>query len=298
MNMFSSSFLTTMLLQTVAWPILAVLAGIAIGQFGLRRHLSQQYLPIVSALAISAGVFTAYTLVYGQFAFPPLQALDWLPLMMLVALIAFAIDDAIGFAPWLRLGIQGMSALLASGLLLWPILKQATLSSAALTLAVVAVLWFGLWAYLDRRAHQDATSGVTLLIVAAGAAAVSAMTGSVLLGQLGGALAAALGGWLLWNWPRPRWLLGHAGTAVTALTLGCLLLVGHFYSETPMSISLLLLAAFAANVPAELMKRYRPGLGAPAAAVLTGLIALVPVALAVGFTLLFPMPQTSGYGRY
>ncbi len=291
MNTFSSSVLTTMLLQTVAWPILAVLAGISIGQF-LRRYLAQQYLPMVSALAIGAGFLTAYALIYGQFVFPPLQALDWLPLLLLAMLIVFAVDDAVGFAPWLRLGMQGMSALLAGGLLLRPILSQLPLTDAVLTLAGVTVLWFGLWVYLDRRALQDATSGVTLLTVAVGAAAVFAMTGSILLGQLGGALAAVLGGWLLWNWPSPRWLLGHAGTAVTVMTLGCLLLVGRFYSETPLSINLLLLVALAANVPVALiMKRYRPGLDGALAAVLTGLVALVPIALAIVFTLLVYMPQ-------
>lgn len=298
MNTFSSSVLTTMLLQTVAWPMLVVVTGMAIGQFVWRRHVSQQHMPMVSALAIGAGVLTAYALIYGQFTFPPLQALDWLPLLLLAGLIVFAVDDIVGFAPWLRLGMQGISALLAGGLLLRPILSQLPLMGAVLTLAGVTVLWFGLWVYLDRRALQDATSGVTLLTVAVGAAAVPAMTGSVLLGQLGGALAVVLAGWLLWNWPRPRWLLGHAGTAVTVLTLGSLLLVGRFYSETPLSISLLLLVALAANVPMALMKRYRPGLDAPLAVVLTGLLALVPVALAIGFTLLFYMSQAGEYGRY
>lgn len=228
MNILPSAVLTTMLLQTVVWPMLVVVTSMAIGQFVLRRHLSQHHLPMVSAVAISAAVLTACYLINGQFTLPPLQALDWLPVLIVGALLVFAVDDIFGFASWLRLGIQGVSALLVSGLLLWPILGQLPIQDAVFTWAGVTVLWFGLWVYLDRRSRQNVSSGVTLLVVVVGTAVVSVLTASTLLGQLGGALAAVLGGWLLWNLPRPRWLLGHAGTAVTVLCLGNLLLIGRF----------------------------------------------------------------------
>lgn len=297
MNTPASSFLMTLLLQTILWPVLTVLVGIGIGQIWLRR-LPRQSLPIVSAVAIGTAFLGVYPLIYGQFVLPPLQALDWVPLFLLGALSVFAVDDAVGFAPRGRLAAQALCALLASGLLLWPILGHASLMSAALTLLGVAALWFGGWAYLDRANPGAVSSGVTLLIVATGSAAISVMTGSVLVGQLSGALAAALGGWLLWNWPQLRWPLGHAGTAMITLTLGSLILIGRFYSDTPLSITLMLLAAVTAQLPVGLVQRSRDGVRAPAAAVLTGLIALVPIVLAIGFTLFFHMPPAGGFGAY
>lgn len=297
MNTFSS-YMMTMLLQTIVWPGLIVAAGILFGQLVLLHRLTQESKPIVSALAIGAGYLTSYALIYGQFSFPPQQALDWLPLLLLAVLVVFTVDDAIGFASWLRMILQGAAVLLAGSLLLYPILNQATLASAALNLAGVTAIWFGLWTYLDRRAPQDSTSGVTLLVVAVGSAIVFIKTGSILLGQLGGALAAVLGGWLLWNWPQSRWLLGHAGTAVTVLVLGSLLLVGRFYSETPTSIGLLLLLALVANLPVALIARYKANLSTRLTAVLTSVIAVGLVALAVGLTVLFYTPEVSNYGRY
>lgn len=293
----ASSLLMTLLLQTILWPVVTVLVGIGIGHLWSRR-LPRQALPLVSAVAIGAAFLAVYPLIYGQFVLPPVQALDWVPLFLLGALIVFAVDDAVGFAPRVRLATQALCALLAGGLLLWPILGYAGSMRAALTLIGVAALWFGGWTYLDRANPGTVPSGVTLLIVAAGTAAISVMTGSVLVGQLSGALAAALGGWLLWNWPRPRWPLGHAGTAMVTLTLGSLLLIGRFYSDTPLSITLMLLAAVAAQWPVGLAQRSREGLRAPAAAVLTGLIALVPIVLAIGFTLFFHMPSAGGFGEY
>lgn len=298
MSISTSSVLVTLLLQTLVWPALTALMGIGIGQFWLSRRLPRQFLPVVSAAAIGAAFLAVYPLIYGQWVFPPLQALDWVPLFLLGALIGFAVDDAVGFAPRVRLWVQAFCVLLAGGLLLWPILGRETLASAIPTGLGVAALWLGGWVYLDRADSGDSSTGVMLLIVAAGTAVISVMTGSVLVGQLSGALAAALGGWLLWNWPQPRWPLGRAGTALVTLTLGSLLLIGRFYSDTPLSITLLLWAALAAKLPVALVRHSRDGLRAPAAAVLTGLIALVPVVLAIGFTLFFHMPPTRGYGEY
>jgi hypothetical protein len=297
MSLFSS-FLATMLLRTVAVPLLIVLVGMSIGGVGGRHQSSQQYLTMLSGVAVGAGFLAAYAAIYGGFAFPPLQVLDWIPLLLLGALIVFAVDDARNFAPGLRLSLQFVFVLSMSSLLLWPILGQIDFMGATFTVVGVAVLWFGLWTYADHSAQQNVLSGVTIIAAAAGVAVVSTIMGSILLGQLGVALAAALSGWLLWHWLRIQCPMGHAGTAVAMVALGCLLLVGHFYSELSMSSSLLLLAALGANLPVSLLQRSQPGLSTQRAALLTGLAALVPVAIAIAITVLFDMSEDSGYGRY
>lgn len=294
MNNFSASFMNTVLLQTVAWPLLAMSAGMSIGQFGLRRYQSQRGASLVSAVALGVGFLTAYVLIYGQFTFPPLQALDWLPLLLLMVFVLFTVDEVANFAPVMRWGIQGAVILLASGLLLHPILMRTAWVSAILTCTAVTVLWFGVWLYLNQRAYQDASSAVSLPIVAVGSAVVLTMTGSIMLGQLSGAVAVILGGWLLWNWRQTCCPLGYAGTAVIVLALGSLLLVGHFYSEAPTGIILLLISALTANTLAARLLPVRGRF----TIVLTALVALLFITLAIGLTQLFYMSKTGESGGY
>ncbi|MHB0991120.1 MAG: MraY family glycosyltransferase [Burkholderiales bacterium] len=295
MNLFPSAVMTSLLLQTVAWPVLVVTGGMALGLGALRRMLSSQILLLTGALTISAAMLTAYHLIYGKFTFPPVQALDWVPLLIAGTLPVFAMDDLSDFGKGLRFGLQTAIVILAAALLLQPVLAQLPIVHAALILIAVSGLWLAAWIYFDHHARDNANSGMTLLIVSAGAAVVSVLTGSMLLGQLGGALAAVLGAWLLWNWPRSHILLGHAGTAVAVMTLGSILLVGCFYSAMPLRINALLLVALAANVPVTfILQRYRRNPDGPLAVVLTGVAALLPVALAVVLTVLYYLPQGDG----
>ncbi len=292
MNLFPSAVMTSLLLQTVAWPMLVVMSGLAMGLGILRRMASPGTLPLISALTICAAMLTAYHLIYGKFTLPPLQALDWMPLLIAAALPVYAMDDLFDFGAATRFVLMAANVVLAAVLLLRPVLGQLPLMHAAWVLTAVSGLWLAAWVYFDRHALHNANSGMTLLVVSAGTAIVSVLTGSTLLGQLGGALAAVLGAWLLWNWPRPHALLGHSGTAVAVLALGCVMLVGRFYSATPLRINALLLVALAANVPVTyLLRRSGRNPDGPLAVVLTGAAALVPVALAVVLTVMFYMPQ-------
>lgn len=292
MNLFPSAVMTSLLLQTVAWPMLVVTGGMVLGLGALRRMLSPRTMLPIGALTISAAMLTAYHLIYGKFTVPPIQALDWLPVLIAATLPVFAMDDLSYFGKGLRFGLQTAIVILAAVLLLQPVLGQLPIVHAASILIAVSSLWLAAWVYFDHHARDNANSGMTLLIVSAGTAIVSVLTGSTLLGQLGGALAAVLGAWLLWNWPRPRVLLGHAGTAVAVMTLGSILLVGRFYSATPLRINALLLVALAANVPVTfILRRYRRNPDGALAVVLTGMATLLPIALAVILTVIFYLPQ-------
>ncbi|MHB1654940.1 MAG: MraY family glycosyltransferase [Burkholderiales bacterium] len=295
MNLFPSAVMTNLLLQTVAWPMLVVTGGMALGLGALRRLRSPRAMQPIGALTIGAAMLTAYHLIYGKFALPPVQALDWVPVLIVGILTVFAMDDLSDFGKGLRFGLQTAIVILAAALLLQPVLAQLPIVHAALILIAVSGLWLAAWVYFDHHARDNVNSGMTLLIVSAGAAVVSVLTGSTLLGQLGVALAAVLGAWLLWNWPRSHILLGHAGTAVAVMTLGSILLVGRFYSAMPLRINALLLVALAANIPVTfILQRYRRNPDGPLAVVLTGVAALLPVALAVVLTVLYYLPQGDG----
>jgi hypothetical protein len=143
-------------------------------------------------------------------------------------------------------------------------------------LTLGAGLWLAVWAYLDHWARQQA-GGVLLLGVAAGMAVVLSLTGSTLLGQLGGALAAMLGGCLAWNGFAGRAPLGHAGVAVAVTLLGGLLLAGRVYADSPASLCLLLLSAFAVDALGRLLPGRRAWVVRVLAAVPIGVAAALAV---------------------
>ncbi|MHB1300365.1 MAG: MraY family glycosyltransferase [Burkholderiales bacterium] len=255
--------LLSMARETVLWPLAATVAAMMFGFF-LR---DARFKPILSALATGAGFLVGYALIYGTFAFPPIEAQGWLPCLIAVNFLVFSFDDLKGFSHKTRMALQGALSIAGAALILLPLFKTGF---PALQLAVSALLWFGLWIALDGR------NGPVLFLVAAGNAIVSATTGSTLLGQLGGVLAAVLGGHLAFNFPKSRIPLGHAGAAVAVTTLASLMLIGHAYAETALIPSLLLLCAIPADFLGKYLSRNRKGLEM----IICGALALVPVAIA------------------
>ncbi len=71
-----------------------------------------------------------------------------------------------------------------------------------------------------------------LLVVAIGCAGVNLLTGSMALGMLGGALAAAVGGAIIGAWGA-GWRAFDGAGCVAATVIGGLLVVGHYYSSLP-----------------------------------------------------------------
>lgn len=255
--------LLSMARETVLWPLAATLVVIALSLL-LRRHVPIQ---IPGALALCAGFLTGYALIYGTFSFPPKEAQGWIPYFLALNVALFSYDDLIGFPRKTRLILQASLSILYSLLIFSPLFRTGF--SLRLSIASV-VLWFALWVMLDGE------SSFALFFVAIGNAVVSATTGSTMLGQLGGALAAVLGMHLLFNIPKSRIPLGHAGVAVSLAVLASLMLIGRTYAETALVPNLLLLAAvpidFAARKAFGNRERLVPYIGAA--------FALIPVAIA------------------
>lgn len=255
--------LLSMARETILWPSAAALAAMLLGLL-LR---DARFRPVVSAIATGTGFLVGYTLIYGTFAFPPIEPQGWLPALLAVNILIFSFDDLAGFSPKIRIALQGALSIAGSALILLPLFKTGF---PALQLALSSLLWFGLWIALDGR------NGPVLFLVAAGNAIVSATTGSTMLGQLGGVLAAVLGWQLAFNFPKSRIPLGHAGTAVAVTILAGLMLIGHAYAETAFIPSLLLLCAIPADLLGKHLSRNRKSLEM----VICGALALIPVAIA------------------
>ncbi|NNM82851.1 MAG: hypothetical protein HKL98_09660 [Burkholderiales bacterium] len=254
--------LLSMARETVLWPVAATLAAIAVAVLLGRRK-------IPFPLAIACGFLTGYSLVYGSYSFPPVEAQGWIPYFILAALAAFVPDDFGKYANATRVVLQALLATAGATLLLHPLLKN----SLPLLLASI-VLWLFMWFCIEMG------RGAALLFASIGNAVVCATTGSTMLGQLGGVLAAAVFLRIAVG------KLSHAESAVAAMILPSLMLVGHAYAGTMNLATLLIVSAFAAEPLAKWLKK--PILAWP--------IAFFPVAIAASIALRDYLSQeSSGY---
>lgn len=288
-----SPLLRSMLAHSVAWPLLSTLALLALVALARRAALPDRAAPALRAAALVAGFLLALRLIHGPIALPPADAVSWLVWLVPAAFVVFALDDLAGFPGWLRWAAQAAFVVLACWLIFGALLQRDLAGNAA-SVGVGLVLWLAAWGYLDRL-PQGRFAALALTLVAAGNAIATAATGSVLLGQLSGALAAALGAWLLWRGWRADARLGHAGVAVGTVALGSLMLVGRVYAGTPVVLGLLLVGAIAldAALLAALSARRGPA-AAARLALQTGAL-ILPVALAVALTLWIYLPRTGEY---
>ncbi|MBI5369363.1 MAG: hypothetical protein HZA54_20170, partial [Planctomycetes bacterium] len=211
-------------------------------------------------LACAATAAAGHLVLFGRPTFPPAEAtLLWVWL----ALPAAAVGVADAFAPRpLRWALRPVLAALAAAAVLhfligpgrrfagWGAALPEVAGGATATLAS----WVGVEAWSARRPRGVALP-LLLLAVASVAAAALAFSGSVVLGQLAGVLAAAAGAALVAGLLRPP-AVAHLACALPVLLplLAVLVLSGHFYSDLPMASALLLaaapLGAWAGDLPA------------------------------------------------
>jgi len=141
----------------------------------------------------------------------------------------------------------------------------------------------------------DRGAPIMLLVTAASLGGIAAIAGSLSIAELGFALAAALGGFMLWNWPRPRYPFGAAGllgAGVPVLTLALLTLL--LTDVSPWSLTPLVLI-FVAD---PLSRRLPAGTGRlrqTLQPVYLALVASVPGAAAVALAWLTRQPDSLYY---
>jgi hypothetical protein len=268
----------------ILWPMAVAIAALLVG-LALRRWRSAG--PAAGAGAI-AGAYLAAELVIRPA--PPLFPADstrWL-LHVAIVLGAVAIARAVaGRTVWV-LGLTGVALGASTALVLrssiFPQQGPAAGIATLLTLTLV-VLCLHLAGRIAASSHPTFLSPLLLSGVCVGAAVALGQSFTASLGQLSGALAAALGTVVLmvaW-WPR----MGAAAGAMPLATvlLGLILLASRAYSQLPtLSAGLLLLAAVVPALLAlpgirELPIAARAGVGL---AVIAGLsaaaVALTPMA--------------------
>ncbi|MHB1567173.1 MAG: hypothetical protein ACYCXG_10745 [Acidiferrobacter sp.] len=124
---------------------------------------------------------------------------------------------------------------------LWPAQRILVLVTAALSGIIGSFSWL-LLEQIDKK--MAPTGMLPLVSIAAANLVIAPWTGSLLLGELSGALAASLAVWMLWVYPfrLPSTPVGDGVRGFTVVFLSGLLLMEGVYSATPVDLLATLLA--------------------------------------------------------
>lgn len=195
---------------------------------------------------------------------------DWLPVGSGVALIggggAIAAlgwrDDRGALPVKYRLLVQLLVATIAVVLLGgFPTLDLGSirfaLGSAGIGLAVLTVVWMtNLYNFMD---GSDGLAGIQAICAGLGGAAMALAHGAIGLGGVGVLVAAASGGFLLWNWSPARIFMGDAGSCFLGFSFALLAFVGDNTASIPALAWMLLLAVFVCDATLTLLWRIARG---------------------------------------
>jgi hypothetical protein len=266
------SFVLPLLLQSVLIPA-AVCAALLLLLARVRRDWS-------APVAIAGGFLASMAATYhAQWSFPPHQALDWMPLVLALALCAIAVERR--GAWWLRLLLSALVAAVVA----WPALGSAGAAKTIITVALMALLMTGVWTALAS-ASQRPSAPLALTVAAGGAGLALMIDASQLIGQLCGGLGVAIAACGLLRLRGGGF--GAAAVGASVLLLGAMLGYAGIYAGFGLPMMALLLAALLAE-PLLTALRRRPAHVLPAA-----LLTMIPVLAAIGLAVK-AMQDSGGY---
>ncbi len=162
----------------------------------------------------------------------------------LVLMVLGVIDDLRGLSVRLRLVVYSLVCLSVAAVLLHGVHAESILCGGVLViLAALALLWaLNLYNFMD---GIDGIAALQTVLACCGAALLSWGTGhGAHYATFCLLLAAAHGGFLVWNYPPARLFMGDAGSVPTGFLLAALALVGSLQGLLNPLCWFVLLAAF------------------------------------------------------
>ena len=267
------SFVLPLLLQSVLIPA-AVCAALL---FLCGRGQAGWPAPVAIVGGLLASMIATY---HAQWSFPPHQALDWMPLVLLLALGAIAVERRATLPGRLLLSV------LTAAVVAWPAIGSVGLGKTLITIAVMALLMTLAWTALAASSRRPAAP-LALTLAAGGAGLALMIDASQLLGQLCGGLGVAIGVCGLLRRPGAGGF-GPAAAGTAVLLLGALLGYAWIYAGFGMLPVALLVAALLADALLGALRRK------PAAALPGALLTVLPVMVAVGLAVK-AMQDAGGY---
>ncbi len=251
----------------------------------------------LAGLGLALAVLASYWATLRIPSFPPVGATNKLFYIVLIATIAGFAVDLIAREGWTGRAVAILAGPLAA---LWIGLEKgldAPWPAGIAVLIVVGVTAAAGWRY-HAQAQRNSEIGASILVLCLAMAACAFMSNAASSAQLAGGLAAATGGFLLWNWPKVRFPFNNAALAAAlALIAGLAVQLALFVPKLE-TFALLPLAAIPFLLPlgVRLVKGnglIKQGLRP----VVVGLICALPAAAAVLIVFL-TMPEATSASGY
>ncbi|MFD1625544.1 hypothetical protein [Azospirillum griseum] len=247
---------------------------------------------LLASGGIALAFLALFLLVVGLPALPPPSSMGKLFWSVVVGFALGLVADA--------LGLRGRAASTLIGLwfvaaLVWIALPALDSARAFVTLVVLAAV--GLWvAFADSLSGAEKTTGpAAVLLALALAVGVTALIGSsASIAQLGLALTAATGGFLLWNWPTERHVWGVSGRVALALPV-LIATILTLFTQAESTTLLIALPALAADALRRRLPIGMTGFGPALATVAVTVLAVVPALAAIAAAFLLSGGEASPY---
>jgi len=263
-----------MILSTVAFCVGAFVIGYAltawIRGFALRKGIVDILNPRSShVVATPRGGGLAFVIVFlvaaliFVFLFPASRDL-WIALLGGGALVSIVgwIDDRRKLSSWLRLFFYGLA-------IVWAVfwiggLPQIQIGISVLRLGLLGygVAWFVTFTFVNLYNFMDGIDGLAAgegLVVSAVAGAILAIAGDWELAVACWVLAAALAGFLRWNWPPAKIFMGDVGSNFLGFVFCILAIASENRGSMPLLVWVILLSVFWVDGVATLTKRLLHG---------------------------------------
>ncbi|MBN3560807.1 hypothetical protein [Aliamphritea spongicola] len=246
----------------------------------------------IAAVSIAASLLISIIQIQG-FSAMPRSASQKLPYLIMIAGFAGLLIDTLNTRSRM---LQTMSVIMPVTVLAW--LFGGRISSidapgwgyfAAIILAAVVA----------RRQCAASNAGINgavkLLFVSIGLGAVTIIGASALIGQTAFALSAAIGGFLLLNWPKQRFTFGATAQLVIITVLTALLAQALFFTKAS-GIALLLLLPLLFTDSIQQKITFIRSYNSPAARpVCLSILAAALLPLAIGSAVLLAEPAGMAY---
>jgi UDP-N-acetylmuramyl pentapeptide phosphotransferase/UDP-N-acetylglucosamine-1-phosphate transferase len=237
--------------------------------------------PLIAAGGIGMGFLAGFVLILGALErWPQSSGEKLFTIAALATALGLALDLSRVASRVTRL-IAALSPVAALTWLGWPrIVGQDWIDITAL--AATALGGGFVLTRLFASGQQATASNIKLMIACIALALVSIFGASASLGQLAGALAAAVAGFLAWNWPVARFPTGAAAVLGGGLTFVALIGVVAVFTDAPKPALAMLLPIFFADLALSRMPRVQGGIKQAVRPILLAAVAAIPALAAVG----------------
>jgi hypothetical protein len=261
--------LSAVLATLLPFAVAGLLAGILGGAIGVRA----------AGAATAVAFIVAHIAILGWPVFPPRSSLQKIAYVALTSLIVGVMLDKLNS----RAVIWSLAAVWPGVLVAW-LGWQQLLAADPTDLAKLAVLWIAGAFVFDRLItlrHIALVSPTMVLVAGIGTSLIAFMGAAASLSQLAAALAAATGGFLLWNWPKRRFefsmILVFGAASVLFSTVIAMVL---FSQANKLALAVLILITAAGFIREKLPFVESTVLGP----IVFGVVSALPVLLAIAIS--------------